>query len=47
MKKIILIIGIVFLSGCGMTPVKHIDPNFIDNLREGRVTLSGGGCGFT
>lgn len=47
MKKIIFIIGIVFLSGCGMTPVKHIDPNFIDKLREGRVTLSGGGCGFT
>jgi hypothetical protein len=46
-KTILIIIGIVFLSGCGMTPVKHTDPNFIDNLREGRVTLSGGGCSFT
>ena len=30
-----------------MTPTKHTDPNFIDNLKEGRVILSGGSCGFT
>ena len=42
-----IIVGIIFLSGCGSVQVKENNTNFFNKLKAGKVVLSGGECAFS
>jgi len=45
--KIFTICVILFISGCSTSPTKNSNPNFLVDLKNGNITLSGGDCGFS